>query len=108
MHAKKVVVVLEPFFSFMFSFQTPKLTTCQNNVRSLIQRVGVGHLVCWKGKALQIASAYDRHVMFLLFICAFTFLNLSDASEKALSNFAFLSFQLVCMITWKVIRIWRY
>jgi len=53
-------------------------------------------LVIWyvgKEKALQIASAYDRHVMFLLFICAFTILNLSDASEKALSNFVFLSFQ---------------
>jgi len=36
---------------------------------------GLG-LVIWyvgKEKALQIASAYDRHVMFLLFICAFTF-----------------------------------
>jgi hypothetical protein len=53
-------------------------------------------LVIWyvgKEKAPQIASAYDRHVMFLLFICAFMFLNLNDASEKALSNFAFLSFQ---------------
>jgi hypothetical protein len=53
-------------------------------------------LVIWyvgKEKALQIASAYNRHVMFLLFIYAFTFLNLSDASEKALNNFAFLSFQ---------------
>jgi hypothetical protein len=53
-------------------------------------------LVIWyvgKEKALQIANAYDRHVMFLLFICTFTFLNLSDASEKALNNFSFLSFQ---------------
>ncbi len=60
----------------------------------MIKKGWVGHWYVGKEKACQISSAYDKHVMFLLFICAFMFLNLSDASEKTLNKFAFLNFQL--------------
>jgi hypothetical protein len=54
----QVVQVLNPFLSFMHFY--PKGWYVVHDVRPLLQGFGVGHLVCWQGKQLQIVGEYDH------------------------------------------------
>jgi hypothetical protein len=52
------------------------------DVRTLLQGVWGGHLICWQELKFQIVGEYDKHVLFPFFVCAYKFLNPIDASEK--------------------------
>jgi hypothetical protein len=60
MHVKTCDISLEPFISFMFSFQ-PSKTHNMLNARSLIQGIGVGHSICWQAKGF----SYYRWICYI-------------------------------------------
>jgi len=57
-HAKPSGTSLKPF-PFIYAFY-PKGQYVVHDVRPLVQGFGVGHLVCWQGKKLQIVGEYDH------------------------------------------------
>ncbi len=73
---KQVVQVLNPFLSFMASFQKAKahnmlavmLNPCFKGLGLVIQYVG-------KERTLHIVGEYDCHVLFPFIICAYKYLN---------------------------------
>jgi len=85
---KHVIQFLEPFLSIMLHFQSHKvhnmltmmLDPRYKGLGLVIQNVG-------KGRAFQIASEYDRAILFLLLVCAYKFLNPINVSERV-PNFA--------------------
>jgi hypothetical protein len=50
---------------------------------------GLGFVIDYLGKecAIQIAKKYDKQVFFMLLVCAFKVLNLSDTCEKTPGSF---------------------
>jgi hypothetical protein len=80
---KEVVQVLNPFLSFVVSFQKAKthnmlcmmLEACYKGLGLAIQFLG-------KERAWQIVSQYDRWVLLSLLVFAYNFLNPSDAGVK--------------------------
>jgi len=78
-----VIVVLEPFLSFMFFFQPSKV----HNMLALMldpHYKGLGLVIRYVGKqrVFHVIDKYDKEVLFLLFLCAYKILNLNNANEK--------------------------
>jgi hypothetical protein len=84
---KQVVIVLQPFFSFLLSFQECKahnmlnmmLDPCFKGLGLVIQYVG-------KEKTTLIASEYDMYVLFPLLVHVYMFLNSSITSETIVAS----------------------
>ncbi len=78
---------MEPFFSFMLSFQPNKV---HNMLAFMLdpQYKGLGLVVWYVGKqmALHIVGEYDIKVLFP-FLCAYKILNLINANERSLDSF---------------------
>jgi hypothetical protein len=100
----QVIIVLKPFFSFMFGFQPRKA----HNMLALMldpRYKGLRLVINYIGKewAFQIEGKYDKQVLFLLLVCAYKVLNPSDTCEKAPSSFTSQNFQTTnlydCMVT---------
>ncbi len=81
---KQVVQVLNPFLSFMASFQKAKIHNMLAMMLDLCFK-GLGLVIQYVGKerALHIIREYDPQVLFPLLICAHKYLNPSDVSVGA-------------------------
>jgi hypothetical protein len=85
---QQIIVILELFLSFMLGFQPHKVHSML--VHMLDPRYKGLRLVIDfvdKEQTLQITGTYDKQVLFLLLVCAYKVLNLSDTCERALNNF---------------------
>jgi hypothetical protein len=84
---KQVVIIFEPFLSFLLPFQECKSNNMLNmmldprfkGLRLVIQYVG-------KEKAILITNEYDKYVLFPLLVHAYRFLNMFTTSEIVVAS----------------------
>ncbi len=83
---KQMVQVLNPFLSFMASFQKAKAHNMLAMILDLrFKELGLVIQYVSKERTLHIAGEYDHQVLFPFLICAYKYLNPSDVSVGVLS-----------------------
>jgi hypothetical protein len=99
------VGVLEPFLSFLVAPQTRK---AHNMLDPHFKGLGLVIQYVGKERVFQVVSDHDIQVLFLLLVCAFKVLNLTNASESnAVVLHPKVSNVLLCMMLWIWMRIWH-